>query len=164
MPATNCLKTVVLSVIVSMGLFAGIAIFNPASRVTAQEIPVSLRPEPTDELRLAVDQFYGWLDQSPHGPGWRYFLKTHLLDHQLPRGGDASLEAVAEVLDRFESNQPGLEIPRFAAVRTALRNWYHHLQGTPPGALVATAQIQQTVRFWSAIFHLFHALLAVANL
>lgn len=75
------------------------------------------------ELRQAVQGLEGWLGTDANAPGWRKFLKTDQLNAELGKGSRADRGLVREVLDRFDSHEPGLDRQRFLAVRNALKKW-----------------------------------------
>ncbi len=75
------------------------------------------------ELRQSVQQLERWLGSDDNAPGWRKFLKTDQLTAEMEKGSAANRSVVRDVLDRFASDKPGLDLRRFAAVRKALKNW-----------------------------------------
>jgi hypothetical protein len=72
----------------------------------------------------ALVELEAWLDSSPHGAKWREYLRLDQTRQELARGDSANLATVAESLEAFSTDAPGLNHETFAKARTALSNWY----------------------------------------
>lgn len=70
-----------------------------------------------------LDRLDAWLGDGPNGERWRQFLRTGELRKELSGGANASSSTVAAAVQRFSAQTPGLNLPRFIAVRDALRQW-----------------------------------------
>lgn len=57
--------------------------------------------------------------------GWRKFLRWDDLREQLARKEGLDPKATETILEKYSANEVGLETPRFARVRHALRNFLH---------------------------------------
>ncbi len=79
---------------------------DAASRVTAE-----------------LDRLDAWLGDGPNGDRWRQFLRTGELRNELSGGASANTATAAAAVQRFSAKTPGLNLPRFVAVRDALRQW-----------------------------------------
>ncbi|HZZ72032.1 MAG TPA: hypothetical protein VFE24_07245 [Pirellulales bacterium] len=88
-----------------------------------------------DAVRGALAEVDRWVGPSENGNRWRDFLHTAQLREQLNQGSSADPQAVADLLAIYSSSTPGLERPRFQAVRAALQNWYGELAGSTPAGL-----------------------------
>ncbi|HUT58736.1 MAG TPA: hypothetical protein VNA25_12895 [Phycisphaerae bacterium] len=101
-------------------LTLGLGITNPCAGAT----------NAVGRLRSALQEMHRWVDDSPHGKGWRAHLRSQQLQSQLAKGPKADPEAVRQILDRYSSGAPGLELPQFVKVRQALTRWLAEL--SPP--------------------------------
>jgi len=79
------------------------------------------------ELKRTMRDLERWLGSDPNAPGWRKFLKTEQLAAEIEKGAAADRLVVRKALERFASDQPGLDLRRFAAVRRALNAWFDTL-------------------------------------
>jgi len=86
-------------------------------------------------LRTALRPLDQLLARSPSGADWRKYLDWPRLEQQASGGGAADATALADLRDRLSADENGLEMPQFAAVRTAVTR-YEELAaaGTPAGA------------------------------
>ncbi len=71
----------------------------------------------------AIERLEAWLAGGPHVEGWRGYLQLDALRNGLARPGGADLAAAETTLRRLCQNQPGLELPPFLDLRTALEGW-----------------------------------------
>ena len=79
-------------------------------------------------LSFELTRMHNWLATSSASEGWRTFLRSDDLEEQLGKGKDADSKAVAEILDKYTSDTPGLNKRRFIGVRNALTNWLAELE------------------------------------
>lgn len=84
-------------------------------------------PANVSGLQTALDEMDAWIGPETKGDRWRTFLHSETLRQQAALGADANLEAIAEVLQQYQSGIAGLELPRFAAVRQELQHWLEAL-------------------------------------
>jgi len=89
--------------------------------------PIGLAQAPTGSAagRVAaeLDRLDVWLGDGSSGDRWRQFLRTAEVRKALQAGVDAERAAVEAAIQRFSDATPGLNLPRFVAVRDALRQW-----------------------------------------
>src|SRR5687768_18530643 len=93
------------------------------------------RPLAEAQVQRSLDELQTWIGGGAKGEGWAKFLKTDLLTAELAKGEQANKQAVGEVLAQYESGKPGLDRPRFQAVREALVAWNAQLQQPVPQEL-----------------------------
>lgn len=79
--------------------------------------------ESQEQLRSALESMHSWVDSSDHGEGWRKFLRSSELSAQLNSGSGIDQKLLGEILAKYETDTPGLDRPRFVAVREALGAW-----------------------------------------
>ncbi len=91
------------------------------------------------QVQAALEEMHGWLGNSDRGPRWKEFLKSDALQAQLENGAAADPDVVHQILDIYSSDTPGLERPRFVAVREALAAWAAELSTPAPEDLPAAA-------------------------
>ncbi len=72
------------------------------------------------DLMLQVNRMRSWLGTGPQAEGWRRYLLLNQLETQATKGWRADPQVVNMILQRFDSNAPGLQHPVFASVRNAL--------------------------------------------
>lgn len=89
------------------------------------------------ELREALSDLHLWLGRGENGKAWRRYLRADSLQNELDRGDSADPQAVDAALEQYESEAAGLERPRFARVRAALRRWRTKLASPTPDDLPA---------------------------
>lgn len=95
----------------------------------------------------AIDRLEGWLSAGPHAAGWSDYLhlaslrqqlmRQELNGQELKRGEHADQESAEATLRRLSENQPGLELPPFLELRTALEGWLARAT-LPDGARLKT--------------------------
>jgi hypothetical protein len=105
--------------------------------------PVGARAEsatPDTQLQSSVNDLNAWLGNNDNGQRWRQYLRMDELTAQLAQASAADRDAVAAVLERYESGTPGLERQRFQAVRRALVAWHSVLMQPKPGELAQAAR------------------------
>ena len=97
------------------------------------------------ELQAAVADLDALFSRSlpAYDAGWRKFLRWEDLKSQLRAEGPDTKTAEA-VLDKFSANAFGLETPRFARVRHALRNYLDVATAAADGKLQETYGTQVT--------------------
>ncbi len=91
-------------------------------------VPAAQAAAGQTDVAAALDSLDAWLAGSSFGPGWHKYLHTDSLRNELAEGSDADPRALMVVLSWFKSDVPGLERPRFVAVRTALEAWLADLE------------------------------------
>ncbi len=79
-------------------------------------------------LQMAVKRMSTWLGADENAMRWRQALLLNILESQSAKGDRAETEMLQLVLQRFESNMPGVEHPAFVDVRDALRAHYAHIE------------------------------------
>lgn len=95
---------------------------------------------PRDDVRAALQRMHQWVGTGQNGQRWRTYLKSDQLMAELTEPGQADASALEEVLARYESSATGLDMPRFAAVRKALRQWIDSLPRPSTEQLVKAAR------------------------
>jgi hypothetical protein len=123
-------------------VFLASAIVGRAQPPASSSEPESTRPE----LKVvhALDRLDAWLGDNPNGDRWRRFLHTEELRRELQKGADADPAVVAAAVSRFSAPAPGLNLPRFLAVRNSLREWQSDLQKRRPTDLPELALAART--------------------
>lgn len=94
-------------------------------------------PATTSDVQAKLEQLQAWLASSQQAQGWNDYLLTDQLQAQLAAGPQADPVAVARILNRYDSPQPGLERPKFVAVRQALKQWWSELPPPAPEQVYA---------------------------
>jgi hypothetical protein len=103
---------------------------GPAPEKTAPKATSPTAQGAASQVRAALEQLDAWLGNNPNADAWRQYLQTAELRNQLEKGGDADPAAVSQVLQQFSSSASGLELPRFAAMRAALKAWLAELRAS----------------------------------
>jgi len=83
--------------------------------------------QPDDAVRSALANVDAWLGTGATADGWSSFLKLPTLREELAKGDQADVAAIQTVEKQLQSDTPGLERPRFVALREALENWRDEL-------------------------------------
>jgi hypothetical protein len=96
-------------VLVSVAVFAAV---GPARAV-----------EPSSQVSVALADLEKWLGSSDFGKTWNTYLLTDQLKAALAKPDQADPKKLSQVLARYDSGTPGLNKPRFTAVRSALAQW-----------------------------------------
>ena len=99
---------------------------TPASRADAPAVQQAL---------VAQDQ---WLGDGGKRDRWHEFLRNELLAEQLKRSVDADPAKLTEVIERYEAQEPGLDLAPFVRVRQELQQWRRELV-PQPGSLAERA-------------------------
>ena len=140
---SNCLfagAVLALSLPVSFA-FAQADVVQAAKDAGKNFVPIAAQDVATAkaELQAAVADLDALLTRSlpAYDAGWRKFLRWEDLKSQLRAEGPDTKTAEA-VLDKFSANAVGLETPRFARVRHALRNYLN------VATAAADAKLQET--------------------
>lgn len=113
-----------LGVVPAWGQSATPAATSPASPGTVEFRPVS--PEQIEQSRQRVRQAAQDLDTYLQGSSlenataWKAFLKWDVLQQQVADGQTPDAESLNGLVGRFYMGEPGLELPRFTALRDAL--------------------------------------------
>jgi hypothetical protein len=102
--------------------------------------PVAHAETPRERVGRSFAELDDWLATSRHGAAWRKYLRSDELQFELTGGGAANPETVGGILAQYAASKPGLEKPRFTAVRRALEAWLEEIAAPPPHALAETAQ------------------------
>ncbi len=79
---------------------------------------------PPQELTAAISALDTYLGPGANGDGWRKFLGLTELQAQLGKEGGADPAVVAAAWTKFSSGTPGLDQPKFVAVRVALASYW----------------------------------------
>ena len=117
------------------------------------------------ELGESLSELAEWLATKPtRGERWTKYLRLKELGEQQSPGEVVDVDAVREVLDRFESGKPGLDRRLFARVRRSLQVWLGALDGDTAiydKVRSATEDVTQWIRrggrqrkFWPPILEL----------
>ena len=95
--------------------------------------------------RDELTQQNAWLGDGENGDRWRAYLHNSDLEAELAKGAKADPTVVAAALEQYTSGAKGLDLPKFAAVRTALTEWLEILSLPKIGELpqIARAGKQQ---------------------
>jgi hypothetical protein len=87
----------------------------------------SLAHAAADKPDAAVTEALGglesWLRESGGLAGWSTYLNLPGLQAELTKGNSADLAVLKVVEKNLQSGAPGLDLPRFKALREALENW-----------------------------------------
>src|SRR5690606_7898577 len=73
-----------------------------------------------ENLRTAWQQLTEWIGSGANGDAWRRYLYADRLEAQLANAASTDPAELQAVLARFDSGAPGLDRPRFVAVREQL--------------------------------------------
>lgn len=74
-------------------------------------------------VAAALARLEGWLAVGPHAAAWGDYLQLDLLRQEIERSEGADLDVLETTLRRLATNQPGLDLPPFLELRTALEGW-----------------------------------------
>ncbi len=80
-------------------------------------------PNPSDGVRSAIRDLYGFLDTSGDGPNWRLYLRDAQLQAQLARGDAANPDEVLKLLSRYGTGVGELQSDAAVKVRRAMVDW-----------------------------------------
>ncbi len=89
--------------------------------------PAHAAAQPDDAVRSALASLDAWLGTGATADGWSSFLRLPTLREELAKGDQADVAALQTVEKQLRSDTPGLELPRFVALREALENWTDEL-------------------------------------
>src|SRR5687768_13317016 len=92
------------------------------AQVSATPTPPTARSA-AERVVDELDALDAWLGSGANAQRWRDYLGAQEIRGAAQLGIDADAAAVTAALQRFSSGANGLELPRFAAVRDALRAW-----------------------------------------
>jgi len=87
------------------------------------------------QLQTSVARMKDWLGTSSQAEGWRRYLLLNALETQAALGDRADIQALNEVLSRFQTGAPGLEHPGFQDVRRDIEEHVAHLAKVKVGDL-----------------------------
>ena len=93
--------------------------------------PVRGQHTTTDAVRDAHDRLEKWLGRSHRGVAWQRYLKSTVLEREIPKSGEADIQAVKQVLDAYDSGAVSLQYFRFIEMRIALESWLRELEAVP---------------------------------
>ncbi|MBX3412998.1 MAG: hypothetical protein KF708_09950 [Pirellulales bacterium] len=74
-------------------------------------------------LREALSDMHRWVGSEENGLRWHRYLRTEALAAELAGQSAPDPAAVDDILRRYESNEPGLDQPKFRLIRDLLRRW-----------------------------------------
>ncbi len=94
---------------------------------------------PSPGLTRALDDLSQWL-QTAGQEGWHKYLKSDLLRAQIAAGENADVQALREVLARYDSKVAGLDQVRFHNVRKSLAVWVERM------AMPSAAELPEAAR------------------
>jgi hypothetical protein len=89
--------------------------------------PAVAADQAATQVQSAWQQLDRWLGENQNADQWRRFLEADQLQAQLEKGDQADRPVVQRILARYERDERGLHLWRFAAVRRALRAWLDKL-------------------------------------
>jgi hypothetical protein len=84
-----------------------------------------------EQVNAALAEMHHWVGDKENGIRWKQFLKSEELGGQLALGDAADRSSVAEIYNIYASGTAGLEYPKFASVKHAMKWW---LADLPPTA------------------------------
>ena len=118
-------------------------IVGTALIVVAASLP-ALADAPTSAPRVeaALGDLHRFVGEGENGQRWKAFLHSSELAEEVAKGGAADQAKVESILSRYSGNEPGLDMPQFVAVRSALSAWHRELsqaQGENLGQLARDA-------------------------
>ncbi len=103
-------------------------------------LPAMARSEaPVAEVSQALEDLHSWLGDDANARNWRAFLRSDDLVAQLSKGNAADLATVQEIRAIYGGSETGLDLRRFAAMRSALDKWIKEPQ-TPISDLPAAVR------------------------
>jgi len=88
----------------------------------------------------AMTEMHRWVGSGENGRRWKSYLRSQQLLDALQLGEFAEPSQVQAVLERYQSGAAGLDEPRFARVRRALKDWLAELRGQPAEDLAAATE------------------------
>lgn len=92
---------------------------------------VSLAYAAADKADAVVSNALGsldsWLGEGPSAAGWSSYLNLPVLRAELAKGNAADLATLEAVEKKLQSGAPGLDLPRFQTLRSALEAWTDEL-------------------------------------
>jgi hypothetical protein len=97
---------------------------------------------PTSAVRVeaALRDLHQFVGEGDNGSRWRTFLRSSELAAELSKGDDADRTQVESILSRYSASEPGLQMPQFVAVRSALSAWHGDLVQAQPENLPQLAR------------------------
>lgn len=99
-------------------------------------------------VAAALGRLDAWLAGGTHAAGWREYLQLDALRKEISQADSADLGVVEATLRRLSENRPGLELPPFLELRTALEGWLARAalpQGARLKAVTDSLQRRQSV-------------------
>lgn len=104
--------------------------------------PVNALASPaSDRTQRTFADLQTWLGQNENADRWRQYLQLQQLEEQIAAGAQADQAVLASILNQFESGANGLDLRRFADVRSALQEWRNErLQGLDLPALAQASR------------------------
>lgn len=96
------------------------------------------------QVRTALSELESWLGPGANGKKWSEYLQLPALRAELDKQDKRDPAALAAVLKQLDSGAAGLQLARFAKLRSALREWSEDLAitqapGLPEAAVAAEA-------------------------
>jgi hypothetical protein len=85
----------------------------------------------TDSVRDAHSRMEQWLGRGQRREAWQRYLKSRLLEQQIPKRSEADIEVVKQILDTYDSGEVSLQHLRFVEMRIALESWLRELEAVP---------------------------------
>ena len=111
---------------------------NIADPVSA-DLPTTATKAVAD-VQTALGELHQFVGEGDNGRRWRAFLKSTELSTELSKGEAADREQVESILSRYRGTEPGLQLPKFVAVRSALSAWSRELSQAQPENLPQLAR------------------------
>ena len=91
-------------------------------------------------VQTALNRLHQFVGNQENGRRWKNYLMSSALQAELAKGDDADPQVLADVLEKYSAETPGLEGPRFQAVRDALAAWHSELAPVSPEELPRLAR------------------------
>jgi hypothetical protein len=101
-------------------------------------LPGVAQADSWSDARVALQSLESYLNRYPNGPGWREFLQLKLLSTELNKNNAADRKVINSTIDALNSGVPGLDLPRFAALRKALYGTLLSSRADLPSAFAAS--------------------------
>jgi hypothetical protein len=86
-----------------------------------------------DQVNAALANLDTWLGTG--AKGWNDYLQLAALKAQVAKGNDADPAVIDATVAKLDSKAPGLELPKFRALRNALAGWSESLAIAKAGSL-----------------------------
>ncbi|MGD9722133.1 MAG: hypothetical protein AB7U76_12970 [Pirellulales bacterium] len=90
-------------------------------------------------MAAALADLEQWLGKGQNGAAWAAYLHLDQLQAALEKGAEADQATIDGVVKQLDSGAPGLELPKFRALRAAIATWADDLDVAKAGGLPEAA-------------------------